>query len=179
MATTAALTKNSRQGINFQIPHCIGLAACLSPNPRWGYRHAYDETPVGLVVYVRNDPVNKIDPDGKEWNCLFGDCMWYRTEPEGIHQPTRQDVGEDRPDLIGSGGYFPLPIRVPNINTTLPSWWNRGRINNSITVQMRVGILESSVTAAGERIKDLDCSQFVAQMLVLLCHKRWTFASDL
>ncbi len=64
MATTAALTENSRQGINSQISHCIGPAAWLSPNPRPGCGHAYDETPVDLVVYVRNDPVNLIDPDG-------------------------------------------------------------------------------------------------------------------
>jgi hypothetical protein len=65
MATTEALTENSRQGINFQIPPCIGLDARLSPNLRPGCGHAYDETPVGLVVYVRNDPVNLVDPDGR------------------------------------------------------------------------------------------------------------------
>jgi hypothetical protein len=65
MATTAALTENSRQGINFQIPPCIGPGAALSPNLRPGCGHAYDETAVGLVVYVRNDPVNFIDPDGR------------------------------------------------------------------------------------------------------------------
>jgi hypothetical protein len=65
MAMTAALTENSRQGINFQIPPCIGPGAALSPNLRPGCGHAYDETAVGLVVYVRNDPVNYVDPDGK------------------------------------------------------------------------------------------------------------------
>jgi hypothetical protein len=75
MATTAALIENSRQGINFQIAPCIVPGAPLSPNPRWGCGHRYDETPVGLVVYVRNDPVNKIDPDGKDW--LGPDGIWY------------------------------------------------------------------------------------------------------
>lgn len=65
MATTAALIENSRQGINFQIAPCIVPGAPLSPNPRWGCGHRYDETPVGLVVYVRNDPVNLVDPDGR------------------------------------------------------------------------------------------------------------------
>ena len=73
MATTAALSENSRQGINTQIPPRIGLEACLSPNPRWGCGHAYDETAVGLVVYVRNDPVNRIDPDGKEDQHVISD----------------------------------------------------------------------------------------------------------
>ena len=90
MATTAALTENSRQGINPQIPPCVGLETRLSPNLRWGCGHAYDETPVGLVVYVRNDPVNLVDPDGNEWKWLVitaglqgqdnessGQWMWF------------------------------------------------------------------------------------------------------
>ena len=64
MATTTTPTENSRQGINFQIPHCIGPDPWLSRNLRWVYGHAYAETPVGLIVYVRNDPVNLVDPDG-------------------------------------------------------------------------------------------------------------------
>jgi len=71
MVTTGALTENSRQGINSQIPPCIGLGSRLSPNPRPGCGHAYDETPVGLVVYVRNDPVNFIDPDGRLMAAFF------------------------------------------------------------------------------------------------------------
>jgi len=67
MATTAALTENSRQGINFEIPPCIGPEAWLSPNLRPGCGHAYDKTPVGLVVNVRNDPVNLIDRDGRDF----------------------------------------------------------------------------------------------------------------
>jgi hypothetical protein len=67
MATTVALTENSRQGINFEKPPCVGLGAWLNRDLRPGCGHAYDETPVGLVVYVRNDPVNRIDPSGKEW----------------------------------------------------------------------------------------------------------------
>ena len=67
MATTTALTENSRQGINSKIPPCVGLEARLSRDLRPGCCHAYDETPVGLVVYVRNDPVNLVDPDGRSF----------------------------------------------------------------------------------------------------------------
>jgi hypothetical protein len=60
------LSENSRQGFATQNPPCIGPESDLSRNLRWGCRHVYDETPVGLAVYVRNDPVNMIDPDGRD-----------------------------------------------------------------------------------------------------------------
>jgi hypothetical protein len=69
MATTTVLAENSRQGINSGKPPCIGLEARLSPETLRGCGHAYDETPAGLVVYVRNDPVNLVDPDGNDWEC--------------------------------------------------------------------------------------------------------------
>ncbi|MGD0307865.1 MAG: hypothetical protein ABSC02_01140 [Acidobacteriota bacterium] len=50
MATTEALTENSRQGINLKIPPCIGLEGELSRNLRPGCGHAYDETAAGIVV---------------------------------------------------------------------------------------------------------------------------------
>jgi hypothetical protein len=68
---TCGLSQNSRQGINPKIPPCIGLEAWLSRDLRPGCGHAYDETPVGLVVYVRNDPVNYIDPDGQLREPIF------------------------------------------------------------------------------------------------------------
>ena len=85
MPTTAALMENSRQGINSKMQPCSGPDPWLSPNPRPGCGHAYDETPVGLVVYVRNDPVNQIDPDGQKsyyFSCAFGneglgECGWF------------------------------------------------------------------------------------------------------
>lgn len=60
------LGENSRQGFAAKKPSCIGLESDLSRNLRWGCGHVYDETPLGLAVYVRNDPVNRIDPDGRD-----------------------------------------------------------------------------------------------------------------
>jgi hypothetical protein len=65
MTTAERLSKNSRQGFEVQKPACIGLESDLSRNVRWGCGHVYDETPVGIAVYVRNDPVNLVDPDGR------------------------------------------------------------------------------------------------------------------
>jgi hypothetical protein len=67
MTTAERLSEKSRQGFEVQKPSCIGLESDLSRNTHWGCGHVYDETPVDLVVYVRNDPVNNIDTDGRMW----------------------------------------------------------------------------------------------------------------
>jgi hypothetical protein len=66
MATAERLSENLRQGFEVQKPACIGLEGDLGRNLRWGCGHIYDETPVGIAVYVRNDPVNLVDPDGRQ-----------------------------------------------------------------------------------------------------------------
>lgn len=118
MATTAALTENTRQGINFQIPPCIGLEARLSPNLRRGCGHWYDETPVGLVVYVRNDPVNLVDPDGKAWKrqvdighgrYLYDDRWWefdYIQADFLYWEDSGEEAAGGERGEIGSGGTF-------------------------------------------------------------------------
>jgi hypothetical protein len=64
MATAAELSENSHQAFETQKPLCIGVEGGLSRNMRWGCGHIYDETPVEIAVYVRNDPINRVDPDG-------------------------------------------------------------------------------------------------------------------
>jgi hypothetical protein len=75
MATATELSENSRQGFEVQNAVCIGLEVWLSQNTPWGCGHVYDETPVGIAVYVRNDPVNLVDKDGQSW-VNWGDD-WY------------------------------------------------------------------------------------------------------
>lgn len=65
MSMAEQLSEKSHQGFAAQNPPCIGLESDLSRNLCWGCRHVYDETPVDLAVYVRNDPVNLVDPDGR------------------------------------------------------------------------------------------------------------------
>jgi hypothetical protein len=116
MLTTEALTENSRQGINFQIPPCTGLEPWLSPNLRPGCRHAYDETPVDLVVYVRNDPVNKIDPDGRfaiSWWAENGGDWWEPQQFEAEVDPSAPP-SDDLPGG-GVGVYNPQTI-VKKVN---------------------------------------------------------------
>ena len=66
MPTTGQLSENSRQGFEVENAACIGLESRLSQISHWGCGHVYDETPVGIAVYVRNDPINFVDPDGRQ-----------------------------------------------------------------------------------------------------------------
>jgi hypothetical protein len=61
----AELSENSHQGFAVQKQACIRAGTDLSRNLRWGCGNIYDETPVDIAVYVRNDPINRADPDGK------------------------------------------------------------------------------------------------------------------
>jgi hypothetical protein len=76
MATAQQLSENSRQGFDLENAACIGLASELNRNTRWGCGHAYDETVVGIAVYVRNDPVNLVDPDGRDPFYINGGTVW-------------------------------------------------------------------------------------------------------
>jgi hypothetical protein len=78
------LIENSRQGFAAQKPPCTGLETDLSRNLRWGCGHVYDETPVGLAVYVRNDPVNKIDPDGRR-AFVINPLVYQKARPCELH----------------------------------------------------------------------------------------------
>lgn len=97
MATTAPLTENSRQGFEVQKPPCIGFEANLSRNPRRGCGHAYDETASDLAVYVRNDPINLVDGNGKWWECdeySEGECVsgFFDPNPHMIPWSTSNDT---------------------------------------------------------------------------------------
>jgi hypothetical protein len=61
------LSENSRQGFAAEKPFGIRLESDLSRHRYWECGYVYDETPVDLAVYVRNDLVNNIDPAGMDW----------------------------------------------------------------------------------------------------------------
>lgn len=112
MATMAASAENSRQGINSEIPPCIGLDTRLSLSARPGYGYVYDETPAGLVVYVRNDPLNLVDPDGRQFGvaCAYmgreGGCntwLFYWIGSGGGNPDEYSDDGSDYDPMAGDG----------------------------------------------------------------------------
>jgi len=127
MATAAVLTENSRQGFEVEKPPCIGLEAELSRNPRRGWGHVYDQTASDLAVYVRNDPVNLADPDGKFYTCIYDvsfapgrlyidrDCFGYDFGG-GWFGDDRGDTGSDDPEPD------PAPTPCPFSAATLLSY---------------------------------------------------------
>jgi hypothetical protein len=100
------LSENSRQGFATRNPLCSGHETDLSRNLCWESGHVYDETPVGIAVYVRNDPVNLIDPDGRtslsfEWGYLI-QLGWG--EGEAL------EYAERLPYVNASAGKRPIPL---------------------------------------------------------------------
>ena len=84
MPTTDALTENSRQGINFQIPPCIGLEGRLSPNLRPGMRPCLRRNRVGPRCLRQKRPVNLVDKNGRWYECMQyseGICQGYYFDP--------------------------------------------------------------------------------------------------
>ena len=166
MATTTALTENSRQGINSKIPPCIGLEARLSRNLRPGCGHGYDETPVGLVVYVRNDPVNYIDPDGRTPERIWNGDEWIDVIIGDPMDPSEADPERDPADWTepspgsGSGG---LNIRGTNTSSWWLKYWHK--VNVSITEQMRRDILAKAVTNVSGRMARDDCRGFLIKAI--------------
>jgi hypothetical protein len=112
MATASQLSENSRQGFDLQKAACIGREAWLSGNMHWGCGHAYDETAVEIAVYVRNDPVNLVDPDGRKISCVNEwNCIVTVTAPAP-------------PDLVISGTTTSMPWQVV-ANNIINSTWAR------------------------------------------------------
>lgn len=125
----------------------------------------YDPLSLNKYSYVRNDPVNYIDPDGRFrlswWAMNRGDA--YDPHDEFDDGEIDPDAQGDAPPEIGGGGA--LPLRVPRINTGLPWFWNRLRVNKQISTEFCLFLIGSSVTGAANRIQDEDCSQFISKML--------------
>ena len=93
MVTVAGLNENSRQGFEVKKQPLIQLEAWLSRNSHWGCGHIYDETPVDIAVYVRNDPVNLIDPDGEfhKWVSHLGEWIAKSFSGNDVEPEDRSD----------------------------------------------------------------------------------------
>jgi hypothetical protein len=140
------LSENSRQGFAAENPSCIGLESDLSPNMRWRCGHVYDETPVGLAVYVRNDPVNLVDPDGRNFakentrpngainnfGGITGYIFVFGYDDEGFLQnisavpygrggSSSRSVGRGGSNSSGGGGSRSQFIHVTNVSTSGPN----------------------------------------------------------
>ena len=105
MVTVAELSENSRQGFEVQKPTCVRLEGDLSRKLRWGCGYIYDKTPVDIAVYVRNDPVNRIDPDGRQDITLWHDeqAFWNYMFYYGLAYIS--DIFIDQQITVSSAGF--------------------------------------------------------------------------
>jgi hypothetical protein len=132
MATAAELSENSHQEFETQKPLCIGVEGGLSRNMRWGCGHIYDETPVGIAVYVRNDPINHVDPTG---NFMYPNDLLAPPPPPFIgvfNDPFYNDLSDPTMDYAGafanywsSQAYNAALVSVGTI-TSVTVWGNGG-----------------------------------------------------
>ena len=138
------------------------------------------------ISYVRNDPVNRFDPDGREdepyiihvtvWDAgaAFMGLGWYDNQYQMfitfLYQPgiLQQILGaasaaaQQMQHGIGGGGGGG---DAPTINSEKGVFWNRPRFNNAVTTEMRRSIVSSTLTGLNKRILDQDCSSFIDKVI--------------
>jgi hypothetical protein len=156
MATAAGLTENSHQGFEAEKPPRIRLDGRLSRNMRWGYGHIYDETPVEIAVYVRNDPINRMDPDGHQDECSPGVDFCVVVN----------DIPPSNPEYyIGSGGPYFYDITQ--------------YYNQSLAIMMYTGsISTSSLQSAWQGVQYLWMQLMYGVNTNITNDQRWTEYSN-
>jgi hypothetical protein len=171
MATAEQLSENSRQGFEVQKQTCIGLTSDLSGNLRWGCGHAYDETPVGIAVYVRNDPVNLIDPDGKQptfsvtvwgWGAAFLGLGWYSNDDYITYSflSSRGFIGQFQAQL---NAFLQNPMQPTSAGGSGqgPDYWRPPLDSTQISEVMAA----SAVASARINNPRSDCNRFLTNLL--------------
>jgi hypothetical protein len=178
MSTADQLSGNSRQGFGVQNAACIGFEAWLSRNMHWRCGHIYDETPVGIAVYVRNDPVNRVDPDGMqdEFFNFFVD-VWEPASrggvilgswayPNGFLGLGWWDMGAGAmvatQTVPGFAGILAQAQAAQGFLDWLNSW-NKG-VNTSISKGQRDDILKSAGKGLSGRVVG-NCAKFINDMI--------------
>ena len=150
------LSENSRQGFDVQKQTCIGLEAWLSRNLHWGCGHIYDETPAGIAVYVRNDPVNLVDPDGRQpeipWDAINFFNGWDGPDPDyHPNHPTPAEFGGGPPagKCFIQVNYRPTKD-VPSQNHSYI--WVQDRRGNQHIIEGEPVLLPQTVGLSGQQI---------------------------
>ena len=184
MTTAAELSKNSHQGFAVRKQTCIRAETDLSRNLVCGCGHIYDETPVDIAVYVRNDPVNFVDPDGRFYQGsggLFTGGQIIMTFPSllvsNLISSSAMDVvdmGYSNGDvyvdpLVGGGGGYPQPN--PSVSGTgLPGWllsfWFN--VNTNTTDIQRRNILQTALDGLLPRLNRSNCASFLSGFITKL-----------
>jgi hypothetical protein len=175
MATVERLSENSRQGFEVLKQACIGLEGDLSRNLRWGCGHIYDETPVDIAVYVRNDPVNLVDPDGRDWTIsvtvwapgsAFLGTGWYaNTDYMSLYWLISNPWGRYGEILDQMRTYSPI-VATGGGGGGITDWWLRVNygINTDISNESRWNQVSSAKGQIEGRIQG-DCLNFLNRVI--------------
>jgi hypothetical protein len=150
MSMAEQLSENSRQGFAAQKPLCIGPETDLSRNLHWGCGYVYDETPVGLAVYVRNDPVNLVDPDGR-YIYPINEDYWFTGlggffNWDGPSEP-EPHARDDDPGRAPNAGRSPL-LAMVDASMKLAREWLSLDNTTADCRQFVQGILENTLGTA-------------------------------
>jgi RHS repeat-associated protein len=74
--------------------------------------HLYDPPSLNKYTYVRNDPINLVDPDGRAYEpvTVMGETYWQWIDPEGVNQAYHDGREPNSPEGGGGGAKSWTPI---------------------------------------------------------------------
>jgi RHS repeat-associated protein len=131
----------------------------ISPDPITA--RVYDPESLNKYSYVRNDPVNLIDPDGKEWISITGTYQveWWSGDPRQ-YAPEILDYGTFEINI-----WIPTPHPPHGDDDFLPTDPGGGGAQR---IDPRVGTPQIVRKNLNDALKRGDCEQFLGRVITQL-----------
>jgi RHS repeat-associated protein len=124
--------------------------------------HVYDPQSLNKYAYVRNDPVNLVDPDGHFRAAVQWESWWFYDPPSSSNRFWGGGrAGQTRSGGQGGGGFGnggPTIVTHSWLVDWFPSFFN---IDTSISTATRQQVLSDALTELANRIDREDCRAFL------------------